>query len=301
VSQPGAGARGGNTQPARGDGPDGQPALRPLSPAGGVEVIGCDLRQAPQPELVSFLDRMLADHGAVLLRGQDLDEQAQTRVSGCFGPVAQRGPATQRSTISYLSTAEGVRHAAAASLGAMDLHFDGCFFERPYKATVLYCLEAEPAAGRTRLVDCARAWDELDRALASRLAGRSALHVYRRGDRTRPPSIDPDSPSAVHPLVIEHPASGRDVLYACRLMTMRIVDGEGEESEKEREGMLADLFAHIERPDRGHEHCWEPGDLLVIDNRRMAHGRTEYVPTARRVLRRQVVEGVSLARARGSL
>ncbi len=55
--------------------------------------------------------------------------------------------------------------------------------------------------------------------------------------------------------------------------------------------LLAELFAHQEKPEFVYEHVWRKGDLVLWDNRCTLHARTDFDPGERRLLRRIAIQG----------
>ena len=76
-------------------------------------------------------------------------------------------------------------------------------------------------------------------------------------------------------------------LYASRLLTVRISELPGDESD----AVLEELFDHMERPEFLYEHVWTPGDFVMWDNRCVNHARTDFSEGERRLLRRTTVLG----------
>ena len=60
----------------------------------------------------------------------------------------------------------------------------------------------------------------------------------------------------------------------------------------ESQGTLAWLTAHISQPALVYYHVWQPGDLVMWDNRAVLHRGTPYdTSLERRVVRRTVLKG----------
>ena len=92
----------------------------------------------------------------------------------------------------------------------------------------------------------------------------------------------PDGLTAVHPVVLSHPATGRPILFVNELMTDSIVELGADESES----LLRELFASFDDPAITYHHRWQADDLIVWDNLALQHGRTEIPAGQRRSLRR---------------
>src|SRR5690606_26924401 len=171
---------------------------------------------------------------------------------------------------------------------------DQCYYEEPCQATLLYAIEVPAVGGDTLFADAYGAFATLDRELRDRLWGLRALNVYDyagnptgAGGAGAGGEPDPDAPRAVHPVVIRHPVTGRPALYVNRLMTVRLLDTDPDESA----ALLGRLFDHQEQDRFVYHHRWRPGDLVLWDNRCVLHARTAFDPAARRILRRVTVRG----------
>ena len=129
------------------------------------------------------------------------------------------------------------------------------------------------------------AYDALDSSTRRTLESLRGLH--------RPlPGAASDTPT-IHPLVIRHPISGRAVLYANPAYTTGIVDMEPTEAL----GLLNQLFEHCTLPEFVHDFSWEPGSLVIWDNRSVMHFATNDYPGQTRVMHRVMIEGVPLQAA----
>jgi len=82
-----------------------------------------------------------------------------------------------------------------------------------------------------------------------------------------------------------HSATGRKALYFNRLMTDHIVGMDKPESD----ALLERLFDHQEQERFLYRHVWQPGDLLLWDNRSTLHARSDFDASERRRMRRTVV------------
>ncbi|MCH7487005.1 MAG: TauD/TfdA family dioxygenase, partial [Proteobacteria bacterium] len=115
------------------------------------------------------------------------------------------------------------------------------------------------------------------------------LNVYDYGGNptVRGYHVNPDAPRFVHPLVIVHPVTGERLLFANRLMSVRIEGLDRDESDR----VLTRLFDHAEQSRFIFEHAWKAGDLVMWDNLAVMHARTDFDPAEGRVLRRVAVKG----------
>ena len=98
---------------------------------------------------------------------------------------------------------------------------------------------------------------------------------------------------AVHPVVIEHPDTGRPALYVNGGFTLHFDGWTREESEP----LLQYLYAQATREDNVTRFSWEPGSIAMWDNRSTWHYALNDYPGQRRLMHRITLEGVPLEAA----
>lgn len=180
------------------------------------------------------------------------------------------------------------RSIGALPDGEMMFHHDMLHAEVPHNATLLYSMEVPTHGGDTLFASGYAAYESLDPAIRSRLAGRNAIHHYHYGSTQRGDDRGVAAyGESVHPVFRTHDETGRKAIYVNRLMTVGIVDMPQEESEP----LLNAVFDHSEKPEFVYTHVWRVGDLLVWDNRCSMHARTDFPSDQRRLMLRTTVKG----------
>ena len=263
--------------------------IEPLSGVIGAEVRGVDLRAVDAAGTEALRRAWLAHH-VLVVRGQDLTEEQLIAFGAGFGAIekARRlSPLATRPEIMVISNIRRNGEALGALPdGEMAWHFDRIHQKVPNKAGVLYAVEVPASGGETRFAGMCAAYDGLPERTRARLAGLTALNTFQYGQtRAEDKRLSADAPSAVHPVVRTIPETGRKALYVCRLMTDRIL----ELPEAESRALLEELFQAVERPEYAYEHRWRPGDVLIWDNRCVAHARNDFDERERRLLKRVTV------------
>ena len=277
---------------------------RPLSAAGGAEIIDIDLSETLGKDDVAEITRAFHDSGVIVFRGQELSDRDQLRFCNQMGGTATRGrPLEQRRNdgdSQYGGTVHMVTNVTTDGTplgsfgdGEVWFHHDGSFKEIPYAATVLYAIEVTSTGGETLFANMYAAYDRLSARMKSRLEGLHALNIY---DYARTERVDLDRDISrinhwIHPMVIRHPDTGRRALFISPLMTARVEGLDPGESE----ALLAELFRYVDDEDVKFEHSWRAGDLVMLDNRCITHARRDFPGGERRTLRRTMVEGVPVA------
>jgi len=265
-----------------------------LSPALGAEIRGVDASQPiGDADFRQILDAW-HEHLVIVLRGQQLDEDAQVRFAGRFGELSpihtDHHSATNKAVMYIGNRKRDGRLVGALPLGEMQFHSDQCYQERPAKGTMLYGIEIPEAGGNTLFANGYQAYAALPGDVKKKIEGLKAVHVYDYGGGVldRRFMVKPEEGmSHAHPVARTHPATGRRSLYVNRLMTHHIEGLPADESER----ILELMFRTQERPEFVYEHRWRVGDLLLWDNRCALHARRDFDPNERRWLRRVTIKG----------
>ena len=174
-------------------------------------------------------------------------------------------------------------------------HTDMSYIEQPPKASILYALEIPETGGDTSFINMYAVYEALPDALKQRIAGMRVKHdgTYNSGGFLRQgvrPTDDPRiSPGALHPLAYTHPETGRIALYLGRRRNAYIDGLPLDESET----LLDALWTYVDGDRFGWTHVWQPGDVVLWDNRCTMHRRDSFDPSARRILHRTQIRGES--------
>jgi taurine dioxygenase len=263
--------------------------LRPLIPALGAEVHGLDLREPLDGETIAGLAAAWHRYGVLLFRDQRISADDQKRFTRYFGEFQRpRGGPRKNEDVLFIGNTEVDGIPADIPLGAMQLHQDGAYGERPTKASLLFALELPSSGGDTLWASLAHAYDTLPADVQSRIVQLDIRFNFDNETTIRDLSVwRKDIPDYTHPLVIAHPDTGRPLLFCNRLMADAIVGL----PQRESEALIAELNAQIERPENVYHHVWRRGDFAIWDNLATAHGRTDFDPAETRLLRRTTILG----------
>jgi taurine dioxygenase len=277
-------------------------AMKPLSEALGVEIVGIDLRQELTAATIADILDAWQQYLVLVFRDQQLSEDEQIRFARHFGVLEKRRrPSAARNeaakikfpelTMLVSNIRENGKLIGSLPDGEMHFHSDFCYLENPAKGTFLYAIEVPSQGGDTLFLNMYKAYESLPAALKARIEGRKAVNAYLYESPTREingAKLDLSiAPHFAHPIVRTHPETRRKALYVNRLMTWSVEDmDEGEGS-----ALLQELFGHIEQDEFIYAHRWRVGDLVLWDNRCTLHARTDFSNKERRLLRRNVVVG----------
>lgn len=271
--------------------------LTPLSRFIGARVDGVDLRRPISSEDAAVLRQALVDHLVLLFRGQDLSEADQIRFCELFGPIGRHlrpgalqtgADKTPPSVMMVTNERKDGTPVGYLPDGELMFHTDSCFREIPQRASSLYGLQVTTTGGITRFASNCRLYDTLPDDLKSLLAGRRAVNTYEFGVTVKTvEAFDREKwPHWSHPVIARDQRDGRAYLYANELMTEEI---EGLDPAAGRDA-LRRVFEHVRSSTDMYDHTWRAGDLLIWDNRRAQHARTDFPPDQPRKLRRVPVD-----------
>jgi taurine dioxygenase len=184
-------------------------------------------------------------------------------------------------------------------------HTDQSYRRPPPDISLFFAVRPVPQGqGQTLFANGAAAYDALPSALKRRIEGLEGLHVQPGTGRSRdavlagelPRPLAPHQSSQRQPVVRVHPVTGRCALYLCEGGQMDWVEGPfvGLEPGPSGDGarLLDELMAHLTRPEFVCVHEWDPGDLVVWDNRCLVHAASWFdAERLKRVMWRTTVHG----------
>jgi alpha-ketoglutarate-dependent taurine dioxygenase len=271
----------------------------------GSVVDGLDVRDLDEESWQLLLETW-HERGIVVLKKQSLDVEEQKAFARRFGDLELQTGTTIRNDLLGQPIVLDVsnvdvdgthikdrNHPLTRYLGGNeDWHSDSSFKEVSAKASVLHALETPSKGGHTGYADARAGYDVLPDEEKERLAGLRAYHslVYAQARVKATDDDVPDDPTAMegawHDLVRTHPVTGRKSLFIGRHAAL--VEGLDVDASRAVLDALADAVC---QPPRVYHHPWEPGDVVVWDNRCMLHRATEWDLGERRVLRHVRVAG----------
>jgi taurine dioxygenase len=273
--------------------------IRSSGKALGAEIQYLDLKTIGDADFAA-IHRAWLDHLVLLFRGQQLTDDDLIAFSRRFGdldfaPIQETGRRFVDGYPEIYVVSNVIENGVPiGSLGAGEAvwHTDMSYLEDPPKASMLYALEIPPGGGDTWFCNMYLAYESLPGPLRQRIQGLSAKHdgTYNSGGYVRQGITAVDdpvtSPGAYHPLVCRHPETGRSALYLGRRRNAWISGL----SLTESESLLDDLWSFATREQLTWRVEWQPGDVVLWDNRCTMHRRDSFDPATRRILHRTQIK-----------
>jgi taurine dioxygenase len=271
--------------------------VEPSGQACGARVTGIDLKAPLDPATVAAIRAAWLGHHVLAFPSQflsDDDLERFTLAMGGFGEDPFFAPIPGREHIAAIR-----READEQSpLFAENWHADWSFQARPPSGTCLNAVDIPPVGGDTLFANQHLAWEALPDARKAEISDLVAIHsaripygpngTYGAMDKGRSMDIRPSEAAfatQAHPLVPAHPETGRRGFYS----TLGYIIGIEGMDLAEAMPLLTEL-AHWQGQERFiYTHKWEPGMLVMWDNRSVLHRATGGYEGYRRELHRTTI------------
>ncbi len=250
-----------------------------LTPKFGTEVRGIQLSSLSskgKDELALYV----AQRGVVVFRDQDFKDlpiQEAAAYGEYFGhghvhPTSGSPNGFPEIHLVYRQKDDKVfENYFATHISSVAYHSDVSFEKQPPGTTFLAMLEGPPTGGDTIFVDTQEAYERLSPLFQEKLAGLTAVHsAYEQAEasRQRGGVVRREPVSNIHPVIRQHPVTKKKSIYVNPQFTRNIVGLKVEESD----AILNFLYDVLNKShDFQVRAKWEPGSVVVWDNRRASH------------------------------
>ncbi|WP_328603338.1 TauD/TfdA family dioxygenase [Amycolatopsis sp. NBC_00345] len=256
----------------------------------GAEVVGVDLGAELPADVITDLNSALLQHKALVFRGADLDDESQLAFAARFGALTKAHPTGVPSVEGQpeVLPIDGEDHRAN------HWHTDCTFVRTPPKASTLRGIVIPAYGGNTLIANQATAYLDLPRDLREFADKLWAVHTNDAGQ----PLLETDRADeyrkmflstiykTAHPVVRVHPESGEPGLFISSFAQQ--VAGL---SMSESRAVLDMLQRYISRPENVLRIKWNPGDLVLFDNRNTQHYGPDDYDDQPRMLHRVTIAG----------
>lgn len=266
-----------------------------------ARVTGIDLREplseSQRDEIVAACDR----YGVLVFPGQHLSKEELVAFGHTFGEV---DTTLQKKLLNHIqnrlgtdevtdiSNVDAEGNVASAdhwqtitTIGNRFWHSDGSYKDRPIRYSILNAVTAVGYGGETQYADLRAAYDSLDETTRRLIADKVGIFwSHNTRDWLKIPDSEEERgafPKVRWPMVRVHPGSGRKVLWC----DSKVWAVEGM-SVPEGRALAHELIEHIGAREHVYSHKWQPGDLVMADNRSVVHRGRRFDHAERREMRR---------------
>jgi alpha-ketoglutarate-dependent 2,4-dichlorophenoxyacetate dioxygenase len=286
-------------------------SIRPLQPF-CAEVSGVDLREPLAESGIAAIHAGMNRHAVLIFHDQSLTPEQQRTMTLQFGQlelgfgrvVARHRTEGSAIRTGYEEVADMSNLDAAGRLVARThskivgnianqlWHSDSSFQKPAARYSMLYAVQLPSWGGETEFCDLRAAYDGLDDRMRTELQGLEAEHfaLHSRillGDDSYSEEVRSILPPVTWPIVRTHAGSGRKLVYigahARSVVGMTVAEGRM---------LLMDLLEHATQRQYVYQHTWQPGDLVIWDNRAVLHRGRRWDMNEPRELRRTTTADV---------
>lgn len=283
--------------------------VRPTAATLGAVVTGPRLADLTETQWRA-IEAAFHQYAVLIFPGQHLSDEQQMAFGARFGELSieslsfgnQRDDGTLRDANDPLMR---------LFRGNEGWHTDSSFQPVSAKASILSARTVPANGGETEWADMRASFEALDDQTRARIAGLAAYHslyhsqsaigeaedttaqglaTLHAGDRSRSTTASTGYRQAtappLRPLVKIHPVTGKPALYIGR----HAYGIPGLDPEASRR-LLAELVDFACRPPRVHTHRWQPGDVVIWDNRCVLHRARPWSLDEPRVMHHTRVNG----------
>ena len=276
-------------------------AIEPVNPDFVARVSGIDLREplaeADRDAIVQACDR----YGVLVFPDQHLSKEELVAFGASFGDIDTTlqkklmhriqnrlgmDTVTDISNVDAKGNVAGADHwQTITTVGNRFWHSDGSYKNQPIRYSILNAVTAVGDGGETQYADLRAAYDSLDDSTKDLIADKVAIfwsHNTRDWLHIQDSEEERSAfPKVRWPMVRTHPGSGRKVLWCdskvCAIEGMSVPEGRA---------LVHELIEHIGQREHVYTQKWQPGDLVMADNRCTVHRGRRFDHTERREMRR---------------
>lgn len=277
--------------------------LEPLHSDFGASITGIDLSSPLSEGDVEDIRIAIDEYSFVCFPGQSMDDDKQLTLTRHLGePEPNHVRLGQDGVIEYFGTIGNVQADGSVlgndhkrtifQTGNNMWHSDSSFREVPAFVSIMCAYEVPEEGGQTEFVSERAAYGRLPEDEQAKIDPLLAIHdyVFSRS-KVSPDAVTPSHAASLPPveqkLVRRNPRTGAKNYYVGS-HAKQIAGWSLEDSRP----LLDDLLAQATRPEHVYAHDWQPGDVVIWDNRCLLHRGSGYdADKYRRFMRQSRVQG----------
>ena len=277
--------------------------IEKLHPDFGARITGLDLNDELSGEVVAELKTAIDDYSLLCFPDQDFDDGKQVAFTRLFGePEPDHVALGQEGRIQYLGTVgniddEGNQRGNADrktvfATGNNMWHSDSSFREVPSFISLMCVYEVPAEGGETQFASARAAYARLSEEERRHIDGLTVIHSYVFSrSKVAPDAVTPSHAASLPPveqkLVRTNPGNGAKNYYVGS-HAERVVGWGAAESRELLDGLLEGMT----RDEDIYTHAWQPGEVVIWDNRCLLHRGTGFdADKYRRYMRQSRVIG----------
>jgi alpha-ketoglutarate-dependent taurine dioxygenase len=272
------------------------PTIIPLDASFGAVITNVKLAAMSDAEW-QVIEDAFHEYGALVFPGQHLSAEEQVAFGERFGNIeilraGQKYVAISNQTDDGRVLSKDDKRFQTLR-GNEGWHTDSSYMPLAAKASILSAQVVPSSGGETALADMRDAYDKLDDTMKATIADLVACHSLYASQAKAGFLFKTGEGYGFHthgmpirPLVKVHPVTGRKSLFIGR-HAWRIPGMDDQDAQ----ALLDTLLDFAVQPPRIYTHHWQPGDVMMWDNRCILHRACPYDYSEPRVMRHVRVAG----------
>lgn len=261
--------------------------IEKLHPDFGARITGVDMREPLDEATLEEIRAAIDAYSFVCFPDQPMDDEKQLAFTRALGePEPNHVVLGQEGRVDYFGTIGNVMddgsklgndHTRTKFQTGNNLwHSDSSFREVPSKFSLMCAYEVPEEGGLTEFVSQRAAYARLADETKQKIDPLNAVHDYvfsrsKVGADAVTPSHAASLPPVEQKLVRRNPRTGEKNIFIGS-HARQIAGWEFDESR----ALIDDLQDRATKPDHVYAHAWQPGDLVVWDNRCLLHRGSGY-------------------------
>jgi alpha-ketoglutarate-dependent 2,4-dichlorophenoxyacetate dioxygenase len=251
--------------------------FRPLHDDFGIEVDDVDLKDVTAENGYGEIRDAFESHSLLLFRNQNLSDEEQLAFARLFGPLEDRierpkpkiCPVSNVTEDDHLTDADD-RHTLHLKANQL-WHTDSTFLPVPALANVLQARIVPSRGGETEFVSTRAGWSKLDPHLKAKAKDAIFWHRYAHSRAKVDPELAKGDlftkwPDQAWRALWRNPVNGEDALYIASHVFA--VEGWAKDAGAE---LVENLISAVTEERAIYRHSWQPGDIILWDERATLH------------------------------
>lgn len=277
--------------------------IEPLHPDFGAHITDIDVSAQLSTMLVEEIRTAVDEHSFILFSDQTMNDETHLAFTRYLGePEANHVKLGQEGIVEYFGTIGNIQSDGTVvgndhkrtifQTGNNMWHSDSSFREVPSLVSIMCAYEVPEEGGRTEFVSERAAYGRLPEDEQTKIDPLIAIHdyVYSRS-KVGPNAVTPSHAKSLPPveqkLVRTNPHTGTKNYYIGS-HAKQIAGWSLEDSRP----LLDGLLEQATKPEHVYSHAWQPGDVVIWDNRCLLHRGSGYdADKYRRYMRQTRVQG----------
>jgi alpha-ketoglutarate-dependent 2,4-dichlorophenoxyacetate dioxygenase len=246
----------------------------------GARISGVDLARSLEPNTFNQIDDAINRYSLVLFENQQMNDAAHLEFTRRFGELEEEHVSYySKGEVTYIGRVGNIdddgdkvsSRQIKASTGNEMWHSDSSFREIPAMYSILAVYEVPAEAGETEFASARSAYQRLDQQTRELIDSKVGIHdyIYSR-TKVGEDAVTRNQRTYMHPvrqrLVRQNPVTGEKNIF----VGSHVKQIEGM-PDTEARPLIERLIEEVTRKESVYRHRWQPGDMMIWDNRCILH------------------------------